>query len=447
MKNPAKKDSKDKKIVLAIQGSFGHVDYATGILDAFRAHNFKANKSGAATLHIHAASGCVEMLTPLALYLAAQDAKESMCDPVLVECYRKLPLLAHISLLPPSVRPDAWSNFLSGWFNSQQRWTEALLKLAAHTSAKQLFKESLEASANAPAAQHGDVSEAQADMTTATEDFIAYLSGLPGTIAFSPFLITAKEADLAKQFSASTGPTIFTNATRADNFDETYLYFGSDPSPAEQQALRGAANRRQLLRLTPEYFFASGARPPYIAPMPVTVDGKVQHWMEGAMRCNPPLAPLIDVGATHIVLLRFFAKEERARTHNSAELNERFLDAMFNIPLQGEIESIKLNNHIAANKQHLPAGATLPEKLRQRRSITILDPADRDNYAYSPAFAKFLRRDLNFMSHYANVTPQLRAQMFEQGFKIGTTLIEQLQQKLENAIPPEYDQCSGYIPD
>ena len=234
---------------------FGHVDYATGILDAFRAHNFKANKSGAATLPIHAASGCVEMLTPLALYLAAQDAKESMCDPVLVECYRKLPLLAKISLLPPSVRPDAWTNFLSGWFNSQQRWTEALVKLAARTSAAQLFKESLEATANAPTAQHGDACEARANMTAATEDLIAYISGLPGAVAFNPFLIAAKEADLEQQFGAPAGPTIFTNATRADNFDETYLYFGSDPSPAEQKTLRGAANRRQLLRLTPEYFF------------------------------------------------------------------------------------------------------------------------------------------------------------------------------------------------
>jgi len=35
---------------------------------------------------------------------------------------------------------------------AQQRWTEALLKLASHTSAKQLFNESLDASANAPAA-------------------------------------------------------------------------------------------------------------------------------------------------------------------------------------------------------------------------------------------------------------------------------------------------------
>ena len=434
MKNPAKKDSKDKKIVLAIQGSFGHVEYATGILDAFRAHNVKANKDGKATLHIQAGSGCVAMLSPLSLFLATQDSKESMCDAELVEPYRNLPIPAQISLLPPSVRHDAWANFLSGLFNSQQRWTEAFVKLAAHTSGPQRFQDSPE----------GAVCEARADMTSATEELIACSSGIPGNLAFSPVTIAAMRAGLTKQFSAPTGPTIFTNATRADNFDETYLYFGSDPSPAEQQALRGTANRRQLLRLTPEYFFASGARPPYIAPMPVTVDGKVQHWMEGAMRCNPPLAPLIDVGATHIVLLRFFAKDERPQTHNNAELNERFLDAMFNIPLQEEIESIKLNNYIAGNKRHIPPGAALPKKLKQRRSITILDPADCDNYAYSPTFAKFLRKNLNFLSHYANAIPPLRMQMFDQGFKIGATLIEQLQQKLDNAIPPEYDQCSGY---
>ena len=162
------------------------------------------------------------------------------------------------------------------------------------------------------------------------------------------------------------------------------------------------------------------------------------------MRCNPPLAPLIDVGATHIVLLRFFVKDERAQSCNRAELNERFLDAMFNIPLQEEIEGIKLNNYVAGNQQHIPPGATLPKKLRQRRSITILDPADRDNYAYSPTFGEFLRKNLNFLSHYANLIPPLRMQMFDQGFEIGTTLAEELQQKLKQAIPPEFDQCSGY---
>lgn len=440
MTNSEHKGPKNRKIVLAVQGSCGHVNYAAGILDAFRAHDAKPKKNGEETLNIHAGSGCVEMLTPLSLYLAAPDSKESMREPVTCDSYNCLPPLAQLSMVPPSVRPDAWKHFMSGLLNSQQRWVEASMKLIAQASSSP----PLQSSPNAIQAPRADTLDTQARMTTATAELMMYGFGLPGNMAFNPLLIAAKHADLAERFESHDGPTIFTNATRADNFNETYLYFGKDPTPEEKIALCGSTNRRQLLRLTPEYFFASGARPPYIAPMSVNVGGEVQHWMEGAMRCNPPLTPLIDIGATHIILIRFFAKDNRAETHNHAELNERFMDAMFSIPLQKEIESIKLNNHIASSFRDMPKTATIPEKLRQRRCVTILDPADRDNYAYSSAYSKFLNVELNALSHYETGSQQLREQMFERGFEIGTTLIKDLHHNLKNGVPDKYDQYSGY---
>ena len=71
-----------------------------------------------------------------------------------------------------------------------------------------------------------------------------------------------------------------------------------------------------------ERFLASGARPPMLAPLGVHAEsGMDEYWMAGAMRCNPPLNPLIDVGATSILLLRFFAKARPSgRTDNQAEL-------------------------------------------------------------------------------------------------------------------------------
>jgi hypothetical protein len=419
------KSKDNKKIVLALQGSFGHIDYATGLLDAFREFNCKAQKDGKQTLNITAGSGCVEMLTPLALYLNAQDCTASMRDAVLNE-NNSLPLLAQQSLTSPAVRPDAWKNFMTGLLHSQWKWAEAGMSLVAQANGAKLLRDAMQLAPNTGKAICAGKGDAQANMTTAVEELLMYGFGLPGQMAFNPLFTAAKTDDLAKRFESETGPTIFTNATRADNFEETYLYFGADPSPHED-ALRGAAKRRQLLRLTPEYFFASGARPPYIAPMPVAVDGKAQHWMEGAMRCNPPLSPLIDVGATHIVLIRFFGKDDRAEPRNNAELSDRFLDAMFNIPLQKEVESIETNNQLASTMKHVPDSVPFPEKFRQRRHVTLLDPADCDNSAYSPDYKNFLNNELNALSHYGCASPQLRAQMFDRGFEIGTSLITHLQ--------------------
>lgn len=418
------------KIVLAVQGSYGHIFYATGILDAFRAYNCAQQAEGKEGLRIDAGSGCVEMTMPLSLYLNAQDAAGSMCDCVL-DSDSLLPLLARNSVTAPSVRPDAWKNYFSGLFNAQRQWAEASFGLASqvarqHMSGKIPSSESRAAN-HAPANSVG----AHAKMTCAAEELVMYGFGLPGQAAFNPLFMEAQQKSLTQMFSSTTGPTLFTNATRADNFSETYLYCGTKPDKAQEFALCGTDGRRQLLRLTPDYFFASGARPPYFSPMPVTVDGKTQHWMEGAMRCNPPLAPLIDVGATHIVLIRFFGKDNRTEPRNNAELNERFMDAMFSIPLQKEIEHIKLNNHIAKHMKHIPADVQVPENLRKRRQVTILDPTERGNLAFSQSYSDFLNTELNALSHFTMGNKPLEKQMVERGQEIGKSLVKHLHEVLK----------------
>ena len=423
--------SKKNKIALAVQGSFGHIFYATGILDAFRAYNCAQLAKGEETVEIVAGSGCVEMLMPLSLFLDAQNATSSFSDTVLNSDDNLSPL-ARESLAPPSVRPDAWKDYFSGLFNAQYRWARAGMELATKAGSQHTFASVPSLSRNAIFGVTPENLDATAKMTTATEELAMYGFGLPGQYAFNPLYVAGKKTQLEELFSATTGPTLFTNATRADDFSEIYLYCGAAPNREQEKALCGSTRHRQLLRLTPEYFFASGARPPYFAPIPVTVDGKTQHWIEGAMRCNPPLTPLIDVGATHIVLIRFFAKDHHSEPHNNAEMNDRFLDAMFSIPLQKEIESIHLNNKLAAYKEHDPEKDKLPENIRRRQDITIIDPADRGNPAFSQAFNDFLNTELNALSHYSLGNKLLEEQMILRGRQIGEALIKHLQTYLHS---------------
>lgn len=403
--------AREPRLALAIQGSFGHIDYAAGLLDAFRAHNHGVYEqaAGVATkpLDFVTASGCVEMLTPLWLYLADQKGERSLRAPML-DGDKQLSPWAQQRIASPAVRRDAWQGYLSGLMAAQSRFAEAGMKMFTH----------------APG------TAAAAELNAAWQNIFMFGSGLPGQIAFNPLFTAGKEAALGTLCASEAGPTVFTNATRARDFQEIYLYTGAAPSAAQQHALTGKRQQRQALRMTPEYFFASGARPPYIAPMPVTVHGQTEHWMEGAMRCNPPLVPLIDMDATHILLIRFFSKDVRDEPNNHAELNERFLDAIFSIPLQKELESIELNNHIARCMEQVPVGAPLAESLRKRREITILDPADSNNPAASPAYIEFLSEELTALSHYDGHSPARRARMFDRGFQIGQQLISDLQGQL-----------------
>jgi predicted acylesterase/phospholipase RssA len=428
--------SRKNKIVLAVQGSFGHIFYATGMLDAFRAYNCAQQAKGEEAVEIAAGSGCVEMLMPLLLFLDVQNATSSFSDTVLNSDDGLSPL-ARESLAPPSVRPDAWKDYFSGLFNAQYRLTQAGMELAAKAGSLHPLTSHPFASMPTPnlgkmfGVTPGNV-DACAKMIEATENLAMYGFGLPGQYAFNPLYVAGKTPQLQQLFSSTTGPTVFTNAVQAEDFSEIYLYSGAAPNPEQEKALCGTTRRRQLLRLTPEYFFASGARPPYFAPMPVSVNGKTQHWIEGAMRCNPPLTPLIDMGATHIVLIRFFAKDHRSEPHNNGEMNDRFLDAMFTIPLQKEIESIQINNKLAQYKEHVPDQAALPENIRNRQNITIIDPADRGNAAFSQAYNDFLTVELNGLSHYSMGNKLYQEEMILRGREVGAALIKHLKTHLSD---------------
>jgi predicted acylesterase/phospholipase RssA len=419
----------ENKFALAVQGSFGHIFYATGMLDAFRAHNSTHRADNTKHITFAAGSGCVEMLMPLSLFLNNQDAPTSFSESVLNSDDNLSPL-ARESLAPQSVRPDAWKDYFSGLINAQYKWVEAGMKLATPVGQQNSFSTMSLSGHNTMLGINSENVKSIAKMTAATENLAMYGFGLPGQYAFNPLYVAGKTPQLEKIFSSTSGPTVFSNAARADDFSEVYLYSGAAPNSEQQTTLSGATRPRQLLRLTAEYFFASGARPPYFAPMPVTVNGKTQHWIEGAMRCNPPLTPLIDVGATHVVLLRFFAKDHRPEPHNDGEMNDRFLDAMFTIPLQKEIESIQLNNHLAKFKDQVADPAALPKNIRSRKNITILDPSDHSNPAYSAAYNNFLTNELNELSHYSMGNKLLQEQMIERGREIGAALIIHLQSHL-----------------
>jgi predicted acylesterase/phospholipase RssA len=369
------------------------------------------------------------------LYLADQNAKDSI-RPSILNGDKSLSLLAQQRIASPVVRPDAWSSYFSGLVNAQSRYTSASLQYLTHTFKPHGLSASLQESLQLATGDNSGRTSSTgvtAEYTAALQDILMYGSGLPGQIAFNPLFTKEKKVQLDQFFAREEGPTTFTNATRASDLEEIYLYSGAEPDKEQHTSMTGHKAKRKVLRMTPEFFFASGARPPYIAPMPVTVEGKTEHWMEGAMRCNPPLVPLIDMEATHILLIRFFSKDCREEPNNNSELNERFLDAIFNIPLQKEIESIELNNNIARTLRMLPDDAPIEDRLRNRREVTVLDPADGSNHAASPHFIKFLNEELNALSHFDANIPARRAQMFDRGFQIGKLLIQDLQKHLPSA--------------
>ena len=409
------------RIGLAVQGSFGHIVYAAGILDAFRAHNHAAPADQ--RLEFPLASGCVEMLTPLWLFLSASHGGASLRDAVVKDDFLT-PWWVQNRIAPPGIRADALTSYIKGLGQASKRLSMAYQEFLVRS-----FR-----LAGSRAAFHGDVDTLAEsaihtinEIAAAWQDVATYGSGIPGSIAFNPFFMAWKSGDIEKCCAGNHTGTVFTNATRAETLNEVYLYSGDDPEAAQLENLRGSRHQREVRRLTPEFFFASGARPPYIAPIPVETENGTEYWMEGAMRCNPPLNPLVDMGATHIVLLRFFCKHPEQEPNNNGELNERFLDAIFNIPLQKEIENIEFRNKLSDIAQ------PHPELSSKSRPVRIIDPGDPDapeSRKPCPAYLEFLSENLGTLSHYDGLTSVRRAEMFDAGFVIGRQLVSYLLDQL-----------------
>lgn len=419
--NSESTDSPVPRIALAMQGSFGHIVYAAGILDAFRAHNHTAPPS--LQLQFPLASGCVEMLTPLWLFLNAPGGDTSLRDAVVQDDYLT-PWWIQTRIAPPGIRADALGTFVNGFGQATKRlsmaYQECLVRSLRLAGSRAAFHGDLDLLA-------GSVMQTVNELNAAWQDIVTYSTGIPGSIAFNPFFMAWKSPDIAKCCADNHPGTLFTNATRADTLDEVYLYSGQEPDADQLDNLQGSRNQREVRRLTPEFFFASGARPPYIAPVPVETDNGTEYWMEGAMRCNPPLNPLVDMGATHIVLLRFFCKHPQQEPNNNGELNERFLDAIFNIPLQKEIEAIEFRNRISG------IACEHKEIASKARTVQVIDPGDPDalgKHQPCPAYLDFLSENLGTLSHYDGQTSLRRAEMFDAGVRIGEELVDYLLEQL-----------------
>jgi len=127
------------------------------------------------------------------------------------------------------------------------------------------------------------------------------------------------------------------------------------------------------------------------------------------MRCNPPLNPLVDMGASQILLIRFFAKDIAAvPIDNEAELFNRYYDAVFTAPLEKELDFIEAVNGLVAKN-----GAN------GKKSVRIFDPSQE-----VPAFKKFLEDELDCLSHYEAADAGLWTDMFEKGVRAGRAIAQ-----------------------
>jgi len=365
-------------IALAVQGAFGHKYYAMGILQAFRDKG----------MEFCAGSSSVEMMEPVLLYFSDQlDTQESTEE------------FTHIfpEFFKLTICPDV--------FGHLERWSSKSI---------QAYNSWLLATVNRVWRTNCSISDLQrsgAEAVDAANEAVA--NSIPGGIlSFSSRHKQEVGAFLERVIPKLKRP-VFTNAMNAESFREIYLYAGQIDDECRKR-LPGSNSQRDVYPLTTEFFFASGARPPYFEPAEVTVEGKTQLWMEGAMRCNPPLNPLIDVDADRILLLRFFCKEKKiVSPQSSAESQDRYLETIFTAPLEKEIELINARSR----------GLQEPGK----RHITIIDPTDSSNpHYYVEDFDDLVARKLSFSSHFRAQWPLQRESMYEDGKWIGKQIANRL---------------------
>ena len=94
--------------------------------------------------------------------------------------------------------------------------------------------------------------------------------------------------------------------------------------------------------------------------------------MEGALLCNPPLNPFVDLNTkpNQILLIRFFQKEKRRGIGliKGRDLMDRYLEVNFTAPLEKELHTIRKINKMIEG---------CPDLIdREYRQINIFDPAD-----------------------------------------------------------------------
>lgn len=374
----------NSKLGLAIQGSFGHRYYALGLLRAFQEYNQRNPKQ---KIQFTAASGCVEMMWPLWLYLGDHDIEEYFER----EIEQYFDHLVNPKLVPNFDISESWNKIVA--LNSKF-WCDP----------GKFF--------------NGNDSES---MMRSFADLVP-----AGMIKFSEKFLNKNSEDFDRLCHSVKVP-VFTNALNAEDLKEIYLYSG--PLKSDLDDLRGkikladgdVERKREVYKLNMEKYYASGARPPYIAPMEVNLassetgsgEPQKERWMEGAMRCNPPINPLIDEGAERILLIRFFAKEKLGggTMKNHLDLEDRMLETMFSAPLEKELEMIRA---LGETKGH----------------IEIIDPTNSKSlFNGEPMrvheFADFVSCKLDYFSHHEAAMVSNWRKMFAVGKTVGNAILEQ----------------------
>lgn len=379
-----------KKLAIALQGSFGHSFYALGITHALRGR-----------VDFCAGSSCVEMMGPLLLLFAPE---KSITDYLL--SYFTLR-----NLFTPKITADV--DFLGHWFRTCDSYKDLTcqnLDFFSRTLSCFLPQNKIPT--------YGDWSLSSKDLYLSFLDNSDKLTNLLSDLTpryqcgFNRSFINNKSAELDNLFSSVEKP-VFTNAVNAETFREIYLYAGIKPNDKLLEKIRGKDNKRDVYQITSERFFASGARPPFFDPIKVEIDGESQSWMEGAMRCNPPLNPLIDAGADQILLIRFFSKSKKVPLpHSIPESMDRYLETVFTAPLEKEIETIDFISKSCEGNRKKP--------------VEIFDPGDDKSTMYCAELEDLIDNKLTFLSHFKSFNPIYYWPMFYQGQQIGKKIAEKL---------------------
>jgi predicted acylesterase/phospholipase RssA len=352
---------------IALQGSFGHKYYALGILNGLQEKLPRG-------IRFAAGSGCVEMLLPLWLYFSK--------DKIRIREYFSQ-MVAEGQPRVPSILPGYDTDSLLNYGLSLVKTFQSPFNL-----------------------RHA----------------IANCSGPPGGFTFNRSYFDGEAGRTFEQLMHNVEVPVFTNALDARTFQEIYLYSGPLPKQQCERILgkKGQKQKRQLVELTVQEFMASGARAPFFAPIRVERKGAaVQYWMEGAMRCNPPLNPLIDVGVSNILLIRFFAKGlTDPQIDNQAELLNRYYDTVFTAPLEKELDFIEVVNHFVEK-----------DAASAKKRVNVFDPSDEVK-----EFRDLLQNELDCLSHYQAADWGLWDEMFEKGSVAGRAIGEWCGRKGESKI-------------
>ena len=325
-----------EKGCIALQGSFGHEIHALGIMSGMLEEFNRQIKNP--KVNFVAGSSTVEMLVPMLLFFNSKSkVKPDNYQTIIEEHFKteEANIFKYFSNM-------TWNSRILAKCDPIEYWEQVMESIRTHPYSPMLL-----------------------------------LHFLPsGVFEFNHTFIESMRNALTQLFSGiQTDKVVFTNMSNYKTLEETYLYCGT-LSPKEKTVMQGKPVKRNVLPLNVDNFFASGARIPYFLPAPLGKD----YYMEGALLCNPPLSPFIDLKSkpNKILLIRFFQKKmKKLREIKGSDLMERYLEVNFTAPLEKELYTIgKINEMV----KRCPGLKVEDKEDRQKayRQISIFDPANDD---------------------------------------------------------------------